>query len=822
MRMSNLLSIRTSSLASIIFFALLPFSTTQAQTPSKAQIEQFKRMSPTEQKALAGSLGIDISDYSGLLGGNNAPTEVTSAAISGPRAAKAEIVPGLEVSPDAKVEKEKDAGVKAFGYDLFHLGADAFTPATNIPIPADYTLGPGDTLIIQLYGKESTTYNLAINRDGNIQFPEIGPLTLAGLNYARASEKIAEVVSEQMIGIKSSVTMGQLRTIRIFVLGEVAVPGSYVVGSLSTMTNALFASGGVSDIGSLRKIQLKRAGKIITSLDLYDLLLKGDTSNDARLLPGDVIFVPPVGKTAAVSGAVKRPAIYELINKTSAGTLLTLAGGLSPTAHIPSSNIERIAKTGEKTLVEIDLSSSKGKQFQINDADVLHIASTLNHLNGVISITGHVKRTEKYAWKPKLHFSDIIKSTNDLLPFPDTNVALIQRESPKTKQVNVLIFSPKYAFEQPHSEHDPILHAKDIVHMFGYEDMRSEILASVVDRLKIQANFNQRQKTVHIQGSIRFPGTYPMTENMVAKDLVLLAGGFTESSLGRDAEITRYDLTANRERVALHIQTDLLTENPTLLEGDSLRIQQIPLWTEKENIDILGEVIHPGTYTILPGETLLDILERAGGLTAQAYPHGAIFSRADLRTLEAQRLDELRTEIESDLAASLLESSNTRKQVNDSQAAKILNNIDTVRPLGRMVINLPKIIQHPNELDFQLIDGDNINIPRYKPSITVVGEVQYPTSHFFDKSLSVKDYLERSGGLKRNADKSRVYVVKANGEVFQPRNTGWFGGRSKKLSPGDTVIVPLDTKRVDKLTLWSSVTSIMSNFALGLAAIRSL
>lgn len=254
------------------------------------------------------------------------------------------------------------------------------------------------------------------------------------------------------------------------------------------------------------------------------------------------------------------------------------------------------------------------------------------------------------------------------------------------------------------------------------------------------------------------------------------------------------------------------------MAGDTLRIKQIPLWQKKESISLLGEVVHPGNYTILPGETIMDVLHRAGGLTPHAYPEGAVFSREELRQLEAERLEDLRDKIESDIAAVSLQEG----KVSNEKSEQILENLNQVKALGRMVIDLPAIMSHPNELDFQMVGGDTLEVPRYKPSVTVVGEVQFPTSHFYDKRLTVDDYVDRSGGTKYNADKKRIYVVKANGRVFLPSNSAWFKNRSQAIDPGDTIIVPLDTDRVDRLTVWSSVTQIMYQAALGIAAIGKL
>ncbi len=824
-------AMKSAILVGIIFVATYAW----AQQPTPQQIEQFKRMSPSQQQALAKSMGIDISSL-GLGGGGNTATAAPQEAISGNRKAPAqrknngaelekigaEGTDTLSLSEDEAPESTQEK-LSLYGYDIFKYGAEAFVPAGDIPIPANYVLGPGDTIVIQLYGKDNATHSLTLDREGQIQFPGIGPVSLAGLSYESMQSKVAEVVNRQMIGVKSSVTMGALRTIRIFVLGEAQIPGSYVVGSLSTMTNAIFASGGITKIGSLRNVQLKRSGKIITTLDLYDLLLNGDTSKDSRLLPGDVIFIPPIGKTAGVSGQVKRPAIYELKKETSIEDVIKLAGGLLPTAYVPASRIERITESGEKTLVNLDVSTLKGRKFQVKDADVIQIFSTLDTMRDIVKLDGHVKRPGGFAWRKDMHFTDIVPNADDLLPNPDIVVGLIQREEKVTRKIQVFLFSPQDAFADPKSQNDPNLKPRDTITLFEYNSDRSEILSELIEKLKVQSNFEQREQTVRVFGSIRFPGEYPLASStMTVKDLINLAGGLTESALGTGAEITRYDLSENRERVDLRIDLDLALENPALKPGDTLRVKQIPQWYQRESIELTGEVNYPGVYDILPGESILDVIERAGGLTPHAYPEGAIFSREELRELEKDRLESLKGQIESDIAAANIEQSKNAKDIDKEQTSQILDNIDRTQALGRMVIDLPAVLNKPKQYDFELTDGDRLEIPRFKPSVTVVGEIQHPTSHFYNDKLNVNDYIDMSGGTKQNADKKRIYVVKANGRVYSPSSSAWFRAKSKSLEPGDTIIVPIDTDKVDPLTMWSSVTTIMYQAALGVAAIGSL
>lgn len=819
----------------LIGFGLATHTGAQSQgfTPTAAQIQQFQSMSPAQQQQMAEAAGIDLNSLN--LGSNNS-TQPNLSEGDNETGSKQELQnttnakePGEGEENDEKKREEEaesateDAGLPLFGRDLFANGLDAFRPASNVPVPADYVMGPGDTVVVQLYGKESASYSLVVNREGQVQFPKIGPITLAGLSFSEAQKVISDIAEQQMIGVKASVTMGALRSIRVFVLGEVERPGSFTVGALATMTNGLFLSGGISEVGSLRNIQLKRRGKVITTLDLYDLLLSGDTSSDARLLPGDVIFVPPLGKTVGITGEIKRPAIYEIGRSSRIEDLIELAGGLKNTAYLPISYLVRHDPYGEKTLLNVDLSQKGGLQRDLQDGDQLTIASKLEFVNNQVTLEGHVKRPGPRSWRQGLRFSDLIPTPRELLPNPDIKMALIQRFSLETRRVEVILFSPQEAWNAPGSAADPLMQGQDVVQIFNYEEPRAEQLAEVVTQLESQARFKERRKVVTVSGSVRFPGIYPLAEDMTTDELIELAGGLTESALDTNGEITRYDIDENRQRVVMHLNIDFTGVPVELMPGDTLQVKQIPLWKKKETVEVLGEVMFPGTYTILPGETLVDVLTRAGGMTPHAYPLGAVFSRQELRDLEQQRLAELKGKLQSDIAATNATGEVTGlDSVDMGEAELLMKNLDSVKPLGRMVIDLPQILRAPENNDFQLEDGDAITIPRYKPSVTVVGEVQYPTSHFFDEAFDAIAYIERSGGYKKHADESRVYIVRANGSVTQPQTSAWFRATKDAIQPGDTIIVPLETDRVDKLTIWAKATQIIYQAALGAAAVGGL
>ncbi|AUM14982.1 SLBB domain-containing protein [Ketobacter alkanivorans] len=817
----------TLRLAIILLLGALWGSLAFGFTPTTQQIEMFKSLSPEQQRALASQYGVDLNQM-GLASGPAQPNLQPNQTVTRTTAqdnTTLEDAANKTIQTDKLNESASDTTTKGqlkqFGYDLFSGTPDAFTPASDIPPPDSYVLGPGDNLVVQLYGKENNSYSLTINREGQIQLPEIGPITLAGISFTDARALLADTVQQQMIGVKASVTMGTLRSIRIFVLGEALQPGSYTVSSLSTMTNALFASGGISKIGSLRNIQLKRQGKLITSLDLYDLLLNGDTSKDARLLPGDVIFIPPIGATAGVSGEVKRPAIYELKKEKYAAEVIELAGSYTPTAYPAVTRIERIDAKGNRTLVDADLTKQSGKNTKVQDADMIKVFSVLETMEDVVMLEGHVERPGGFAWHPGMRVTDIIHSAEELLPFPDLNVALIERETQPTREKTVLTFSLGEALKNPASAENIELKTRDKLYVFNFETPRSDQLKDLVARLKVQANKQLRKQTVNVSGYVRFPGEYPLNPSMSAKDMVMLAGGLTQNAYGLRGEITRITYSETEEQSIQHINVDLANSGSTALkEEDQLHIKRLPNWMDQETVTIEGEVKFPGQYKIKRGETLAQVIERAGGLNEWAYPEAAIFTREELRALEAQRLKELRDKLEGEIAAANLETQTEHEKIAVNEAQDLLESLNAVRPLGRMVIDLKAAINDAAQ-PIQLKDGDTLTIPRKKQAVTVVGEVQFPTSHIFESNADSEKYIEMSGGITQKADKKRIYVVKANGRVFLPEHSGWFKANNYKVEPGDTVVVPLDADRIKPLTLWTSISQVFYQIALGAAAVAS-
>jgi len=718
-----------------------------------------------------------------------------------------------------------------FGYDLFKGAPTTFAPATDIPVPADYIIGPGDTIILQFFGKENARYSLVVTREGMVQIPKIGPVSAAGQRFSELQKKWQNYINKKMIGVRASITMGRLRSIRVFILGEAERPGSYTVSALSTMTNALFVSGGIKHIGSLRQIQLKRGGQLITELDLYDLLLKGDTSGDVRLQPGDVIFVPPVGRTVGIAGAVRRPAIYELRNEKSVNELINIAGGLLPTALKESAQLERINSGGDRVVIDVNLTDINGLTMVLSDGDVLQVRSVLDRVEKVVKLAGHVERPGSYQWRKGMRLTDLVDSVDDLKPRPDLNYVLIKRELPPDRRIEVHSVNLAQAFENRDSEENIQLQARDEVVVFSLTENRADLLRPIVAQLRLQARSDDPEHVVAIGGQVAFPGEYPLEKGMKVSELLRAGGNLTQQAYRLEAEMIRYQVIENKVRETSRIPLDLAaimkgdaTHDRELRPFDTVNVKQVAEWWDRETIEIRGEVMFPGRYVVEKGETLSELIERVGGFTERAFLKGAILVREELRAKEQEQLDRLRERLKGDLASISLQQmqEDTKKQEALAMAQGLLTQTEGTKAVGRLVIDLEAIVNGV-KTDIVLQNNDRIFIPDNPQEVAVLGEVNYPTSHVFDQKLTRDDYINHSGGMTYKADKKRVYVVKANGQVLSPKTTStWFGKNPQDIHVGDTIVVPLDADRIRPLFLWSSIAQIVYQSALAIAAFNSV
>ena len=923
--------------SSLVFLFLTTSFTTLAADVSQAQIEQFKQLSPSQQQALASRMGVDISTLT------NAGSTASSASQASPTLNQ--LVParvnensGQSFDPQQKNEIAEESKViqseslqfsvpvitqklKPFGYDLFAGEPSTFAPVSDVPIPSEYVLGPGDTLSIQLYGKETVSYNLTVNRQGNVDIPKLGPINIAGQSFSEAKSLIGSIIDERKLGVKSNISMGELRSIRVFVLGEAYRAASYTLSSLATVTQAIYAAGGISEIGSLRNIQVKRRGKVVAELDLYQLLLQGDTSGDISLMAGDVVFIPTVKTTVGIKGEVNRPAIYELKNEQNIAQVIKLAGGVTASAYKNVGKIARINNSGLRSVISVNLLT--GYNSQVKNGDTIEVGAALSSLEQSITVKGHVQRPGVYGWHQGTKLSDILITINDFKAQPDLEYILVTRKNPITGKLTSHHVNFSQYIKTKQQSSDFLLQAEDTVYIFNKQRNRSESLTPLLDVLKAQAELAELANIVSIEGAVRNPGDYPLTKNATVNDLLNAAMGYTQNSELEYALLARKNKQLNTEVLYIDLTTDsgknialtaldrlflfdrntprkellndliaellqqadkTLAQNVVSISGDvhypgqypyvinmgskelislagglkessylvsadlirfshdgranaevthqninlrsafllksldSLHIKRIPDWQEKRSIQLAGEVVFPGTYTLKKGETLHDVLQRAGGLTSEADASAAIFTREALKKQEAEKIAYLKAQLQNETAQINL--TNDNKGLVESSA--LLDKLAVTEAIGRLVIDLPQVMNDDNIDNIRLDNGDALYIPKVRESVSVVGEVQYPTSHIYKNMLDIEDYIERSGGLKTRADADRIYIIKADGSVRLASNNNWFSNQDDLLKAGDTIVIPLDLEYKDGLTLWSAVTQIIYNSAVAVAAIGSL
>ncbi len=756
---------------------------------------------------------------------------------------------GIEDEPEPP---KTPADLKPFGYEIFRRADSDFEPEAAIPVPNDYVLGPGDRLEVQLYGNERGNYVLIVGRDGQVRFPKLGPVSVAGMRFEDVRSLITERISRQFVGTEVSISMGELRSIRVFVLGDVQRPGSYLVSALATISNALLTAGGISTVGSLRDVQLKRSGNFVTRLDLYDLLLNGDSARDARLLAGDVVFVPPVGSTVSVFGEVNRPAIYEVRPGTNVGDLLDLSGGLKPKADPNYARLERVSELRERVTVDLNLADGRDRQRKVQNGDLLTVVAIRPSLQNSVELTGAVYRPRAFEYSMGLYLTDVIPSLDELKVGSDAEYVLVRREL-EIGRIQYVSADLRAALAAPKSANDVALQPRDRIVVLwsggvrrlkdesnkggkvagpaADEEARSAAMKPLLEELRAEGQLGRPTKVVTIGGVVRAAGDYPLENGMTISDLLRAGGRPTDSAYPQKAELARYAVVDGERRQIDVVVIDLAAvlrgeanADLAMQPYDVLTVKQIPEWNDKEFVDLAGEIRFPGSYPIRRGETLRNVIERAGGLLPSAFLEGAVFTRATLREREKQQLDQLATRLQSDLAVLALRNAQSPEKASEGEQALIvgrtlLSDLQNAKPIGRLVINM-RGLDKGGSTDVELRDGDSLIVPRAEQAVTVLGEVQSPTSHLWRDGIGRGEYIDLSGGLTAKADKSRIYVVRADGSVVA-RGHGFFASREVEIRPGDTIVAPLDAERMRPLPLWTAVTTIIYNLAIAAAAVNS-
>lgn len=812
------------SLKTLLVLSILVLSCAAQAEPqvSPALIQQFKAMSPGEQSAIAKQYGVSLP---------NAPVTSEAAPLATPSEAEQAEPAESQEKADKKMDTDSAMTAKRFGQSLFRKNVSTFAPTDNALVPNDYRIGVGDELVVQLFGKENSLTALQVGRDGVINFPKLGPISVAGLSFDEAQRLVRTRVGTQFIGVDAVVSMGRLRAMNIFMAGEVSVPGAYSVSALTTITQALFQAGGVTDIGSLRNIQVKRNGKLVTTFDVYDLLLEGDTRNDVRLQSGDVVFVPPYTRLVKVTGEVKRPMVYEVGSKESLGKLIEMAGGYKSSAFAGELVIIKKRAPGElPEVINVRAGDKAALNMLMTNGDEVRVLPLGDNVENSIQLAGALSRPGTFGWKSGMRVSDLINDARrDLQPTADVNYSLIVRSLGENLAIEVVQFRLVDVLTRPGSASDPLLQSGDSVLIFSVVDdkasasRREVMLDPVIAKLKAQAVSGSPSLVVTVSGAVKAPADYPLGDSFSVSDLIAAAGGTDDSAYIEQVEVRRMiDLPGgNVQAEVLNVAFDEIGDF-VLKPMDFVTVKRKANWGVQEKVSLKGEVLYPGDYILMPGETLKDLLQRAGGFTSEAFVEGAIFTRLTVKALEEQQARKFAADIKRSLASSLI----TQEQSKASELSamnEVINTLSDYEGMGRLVIDLKRALIGDAAANLEMQEGDVLMIPKRPHSIAVVGEVRQPGAHLFDGELSLADYLSLSAGTTARSDDENVYVVRASGAIVRPEvSLTRFVRADVRLQPGDTIVVPVNTGYQDDLPFWRDVTQVIYQGVVTIAAISNL
>jgi protein involved in polysaccharide export with SLBB domain len=718
--------------------------------------------------------------------------------------------------------------LERFGAALFRNSAAVADKSTlSVPVGPDYILGPGDELVIDYWGASSQHIQRSVDREGRISIPEAGSTVVAGRTLGEVQQTIQKMLSHQLRGISVDVTLGKLRTVRVYVVGDVKNPAAYDISSLSTALSALIAAGGPTDTGSYRTVKHYRGKALVEEVDLYDLMLKGVSSAEVHLESGDSILVPPIGPQVTVAGKVRRPAIYELRKEQTLDQVLDLAGGVPVTGELSRIRVERIQAHERKEMMSVNVSGGAGiqaaddafKRFRIQDGDIVTVLPILPYSNRAVYLEGHVFRPGKFSFKDGYKVTDLVSSYDDLLPEPADRAEIVRLHPPDFTPV-VIPFNLRDVLSK--KVEAPSLEPFDTVRIFG--------------------RYETDGPKVSIFGEVMRPGEYPLSEKMTAADLLRMSGGFKRSAYQQEADLTSYsvidgdhvdldhrDIPIGRA-LAGEADTDVL-----LKPGDVLTIRQIGGWNDIGGaVSVSGEVMHPGRYGIQRGEHLSSILKRAGGFSNEAYPYAAILDRAQVREAAAKSREEMVTQIQAQnigapggtgSSSSSSSSRNNNAVAQERERQQLLAKLKQLQPNGRMLIHVSSQIEkwQGTQADVEVRAGDTLYIPKRPTFVMVAGQVYNPIAITFSSGKHAGWYLKQAGGPTTLANKKEIFVVRANGTVVGRGSGEWWSGNvlGTTLQAGDTIFVPEKGAGTGIFKNLNQTISLLSGAAVAVSVIRT-
>ena len=689
---------------------------------------------------------------------------------------------------------DQSSSLKRFGCDVFlSRGMQSKQMTLDVPVGPDYVLGPGDSININLFGGLAQQFTRVVDREGRVTLPEAGPIMIAGFTLDQAQRVIQEALTPQFHDAKVEVSVSRLRTVRVYVVGDVQRPGAYDVSSLSTPLNALYAAGGPTAIGSLRTVRHYRGKELIRDVDLYDFLLHGVRTDTERLQAGDTILVPPAGHQVTVSGMVRRPAIYELRDETTLSQVLTLAGGVMVSAQMRDIKVERIEANDKRVTVSVSVPQGSSAEtawktveaFSVQDGDKVMVAPILPYSERSVYLEGHVVRPGKYSYTDNMTLNDVIRSYQDLLPEPSDHGEIIRLRPPDYRPETIEFNLPQ------------VMIGNEPVHLQAF------------DTVRLYGRYEADAPMVTIHGEVRRPGKYPLPEGLTAAQLVRMAGGFKRSALLDAADLTSYRIENGEkvvsQRVTINIgravNSDDSQADVALKAGDVLTVHQLSGWKDiGASVTLKGEVTYPGMYGIQEGEKLSSVLKRAGGFSTSAYPAGAVLVRVQVREMEEKGRDELIRQLETTSAgAHLSPNLNATEQIGAlqliaAQQKQVVATLKSQPPTGRLVIKINTDIAtwENTPADIELRSGDILTVPKRPGFVLVSGQVYNAAAITFVPGKNAGWYLRHAGGATNMANSKEIFVIRANGSVVGRRSGEWYseGVLDTKMEPGDVVVVP--------------------------------
>ena len=747
-----------------------------------------------------------------------------------------------------------------YGYNLFRRPPSTFAPIDNIPVTQNYVIGPGDEIVLTVWGQVDMNLRLTVSSNGTVTLPEVGIVNVAGIKYQDLDKHLEKQLARAFRHFELSTAMGRLRSLQVFVVGHASRPGVYTVSSLSTLLNALFMSGGPSPNGTMRHIQLKRAGKVVTNFDLYDMLLKGDKSRDVQLLSGDVIYIPPIGALAAIAGSVNTEAIFELKGNESLADLLELAGGLTNVAAGQKVTVERIHGREIRKVDEFQLDKD-GLARPMQDGDVAMVYAISQRFDNAVKLQGHVAAPMRYIWKEGMRITDLLMDANALIPGEywarqnsgalnsrynkkevNWDYAVVQRLDQKNLTTKMVAFNLGKAIKGDPVE-NMLLQPGDVITIYSADEALPQTENGIVLKGSIFSPSDRRfvwREGMRISDLIPnvkwLTDYYDYWSNIKGNKLSSgINWGYANIVRLQHRDLTRTMLPFDLGKA---VQEGDSANNIALLPGDEITIFtndeiHVPVASKNKYVRLEGEFRHAGVYQVMPGETLRQLVARVGGVTPQAYLFGSEMTRESTRQMQQKRLDEIIDRLEAEIqrtanrtAAAALSSEDTATAGAQAGAQMALvAKMRQVRATGRIVMELPEQNPQIKDLpDIALEDGDRLYIPASISTVSVMGTVYNQNAFLHKRGQSVSDYLSKAGGPTRDGDEDDVYLVRADGVVLSSRHGGsmfgGFGGR--EAMPGDTIVVPEKLERYNLTKDLKDWTQIFYQFAIGIASLKTL